>query len=90
MKYFQNNLLINEDNFFNEMIYFTDLFYNIMKNRFSDLKEKLERNLKDKETLKFECSKCKLILKLNTKLPFLIRSTCSLSLIIDIHPDKTV
>ena len=35
-----------------------------MKNRFSDLKEKLERNLKDKETLKFECSKCKLIYQL--------------------------
>ncbi len=35
-----------------------ETFYNIMKNRFSDLKEKLDRNLKDKETLKFDCKKC--------------------------------
>jgi transcription initiation factor IIE alpha subunit len=38
-----------------------ETFYNVIKNRFSDLKDKLDKNLKDKETLKFECSKCKFI-----------------------------
>lgn len=39
-------------------------FYNIVKQRFADLKKKLEGNLKEKETLKFECPKCKNIFAL--------------------------
>ena len=41
-----------------------ETFYNTMKNRFSDLIKKLESNLKNKETLKFECPKCKKIFML--------------------------
>jgi transcription initiation factor IIE alpha subunit len=38
-----------------------DIFYNIIKLRFKDLQKKLEKNLVDKSTLKFLCSKCKTI-----------------------------
>lgn len=38
-----------------------DKFYKIVKDRFEDLTKKLETKLKDKETLKFICPKCKKI-----------------------------
>ncbi len=38
-----------------------DKFYKIVKDRFGDLNKKLEKKLKDKETLKFICPKCQFV-----------------------------
>jgi Zn finger protein HypA/HybF involved in hydrogenase expression len=36
-----------------------ETFYNIIKNRFTDLKAKMEKNFNERSSLKFECIKCK-------------------------------
>jgi hypothetical protein len=36
-----------------------DTFYNIVKTRCQDLKTKLDKNLKERSSLKFQCIKCK-------------------------------
>jgi transcription initiation factor IIE alpha subunit len=39
----------------------SETFYNVIKTRFSDLKKRLEKNLIEKSSLKFQCNKCKTI-----------------------------